>query len=203
MSLTNQMLLHALILFLTAGSLAGLLAGVTLIMRPSWMLHAAGRANLWVDTRQINRLLEHAVKIDRWFYRNHRMSGILLLAGAVFLIYFFTVRFDKHGTLAGLSRIFLLTPMVTGVLLDVLVLSILFGTAFATIVSLFMLSRPSMLREFEQGANQWLSLRRSIKPLEKKRRGMDDFVFRNVQLSGVLLLLGSLYALTGVTVWMS
>jgi len=202
MPLANTLLLHAWLLFLMVGSIAGLCAGVALIMHPSWLLHANRRANRWIATRQIDRLLEQAIKIDRWFYRHHRISGILLLAGAAFLIYFFTARFDRLATLAGLSRIFLLTPTITGVLLDAVVLSILLGAAFTSIISLFLLSRPSMLRGFEQGANQWLSLRRAIKPLEMNRPGMDDYVFRNVQLVGALLLLGSLYTLAGVTVWL-
>jgi len=203
MSLANTMLLHAWLLFLMVGSIAGLLAGVALIIHPSWLLHTNRHANRWVATRQIDRMLEQAIKMDRWFYRHHRISGILLLAGAVFLIYFFTARFDRLATLAGLSRIFLLTPTITGVLLDSVVLSILLGAAFTSIISLFLLSRPSMLRGFEQGANQWLSLRRAIKPLEMARPGMDDYVFRNVQIVGALLLLGSLYTLAGVTVWLN
>ncbi len=202
MSLANTLLLHALLLFLMVGSIAGLLAGVALILHPSWLLHANRHANRWVATRQIDRMLEQAIKVDRWFYRHHRISGISLLAGAIFLIYFFTARFDRLGTLAGLSRIFLLTPTITAVLLDAVVLSILLGAAFTSIISLFLMSRPSMLRGFEQGANQWLSLRRGLKPLEMVRPGMDDYVFRNVQLVGALLLIGSLYTLAGVTVWL-
>lgn len=203
MSPVNQMLFHALLLFLLAGSFAGLLAGVALMMRPSWMLQASKHGNRWIATRQIDRMLEQAIKVDRWFYRHHHISGALLLAGAVFLIYFFTVHFDRSDTLAGLSRIFLLAPGFVEILLDALVLSILLGAAFTSIISLFLLARPSMLRGFEQGANQWLSLRRAIKPLEMNRPGMDNYVFRNVQLAGALLLLGSLYALTGLTVWLS
>ena len=185
------------------GSIAGLFAGFALIMRPTWLLHTNRRANRWIATRQIDRMLEQAIKIDPWFYRHHRISGILLLAGAAFLIYFFTARFDRLATLAGLSRIFLLTPTFTGVLLDAVVLSILLGAAFTSIISLFLLARPSMLRGFEQGANQWISLRRGIKPLEMARPGMDDYVFRNVQLVGALLLLGSLYTLAGIMIWLN
>jgi hypothetical protein len=202
MSLVNRMLFHALYLFLMAGGLAGVIAGVALLLRPGWLLHANSKGSHWVSTRQINLLLEQAIKVDRWFYRHHRISGALLLAGAGFLIYFFTAHFDRSGTLRGLSRIFLASPVTTGLMLDAVVLSILLGSAFTLIISVFLLLRPSMLRGFEQGANQWLSLRRAIKPLESNRSGMDDYIFRNVQLSGALLLLGSLYCMTVVTISM-
>lgn len=192
----------ALLLLMVAGSVAGLLAGTTLVMCPSWLLHASKRANRWISTRQIDRMLEQVIKVDRWFYRHHQVSGTLLLAGAVFLIYFFTARFDKLGIIVGLSKALMASPLFTGVLLDAMVLIILLGAVFALIVSLFLLSRPSMLRRFEQGANKRVSLSRALKPLSIARFGVDEYVFQNVQLAGALLLLGSLYILAGATFWL-
>jgi hypothetical protein len=88
------------------------------------------------------------------------------------------------------------------VLLDSTVLSILLGATFALIISLFLLIRPSMLRGFEQGANQWISLRLVLSPFEISRVGVDEYMFQNVQMAGVLLLFGSLYILVGLTTWL-
>ena len=203
MSLVNTLLLHALLLFLVAGSIAGLVAGAALVLRPAWLLRVSTHTNRWVATRQIDRLLEQAIKVDRWFYRHHRVSGMLLLTGALFLIYFFIARFDRPAIFAGLLSAYPISPMMIGVLLDTVVLSILLGAAFTSIISLFLLYRPSMLKGFEQGANQWFSLRRALKPFEIARSGMDEYVLQNVQMTGVLLLLGSMYTLAGVTIWLS
>ena len=124
------------------------------------------------------------------------------MVGATFLIYFFTVRFDKLAVLEGLCKRYSLPSAFIEVLLDSSVLSILLGAAFALIISLFLLIRPSMMRDFEQGANQWISMRQALKPLEVSRVGVDQFVFRNVQMSGVLLLFGSLYTLAMLTIWL-
>ena len=202
MTEVNKMLLHASLLFLMAGSIAGLFAGAALVLRPAWLLHASRRANRWIATRQITSVLEQVVKVDRWFYRHHQASGMLLLTGSIFLIYFFTARFDKLRILIGLSRAFAIPPVLTEVLLDSAVFSILLGAAFALIISLFLLIRPSMLRGFEQGANQWISLRRALRPFEIPRSGVDEYVFLNVQMAGVLLLFGSLYTLAGLTIWL-
>ena len=202
MSDINKFLFHALLLFLMAGSIAGLFAGASLVLRPAWLLQASKRVNRWVAMRQVAGILERVVKVDRWFYRYHQASGTLLLAGAIFLIYFFSARFDKLRVFIGLSRSFALPPALIEVLLDSAVFSILLGAAFALIVSLFLLIRPSMLRGFEQGANQWISLRRALKPFEISRVGVDEYVFRNVQMAGVLLLFGSLYTLAGLTIWL-
>ncbi len=202
MSDVNKMLFHVLLLVLMTGSIAGLFAGTALVLRPAWLLRVGGFVNRWISTRLMSRVLERMVKVDRWFYRHHYLSGIFLLAGAIFLIQFFTGRFNKEHILAELVRLFSIQPTLMDRLLDSAVLTILLGAAFSLILSLYMLLRPSMLNCFEQGANQWVSLRRALKPLEISRFGMDEFVFQNVQMPGVLLLCGSLYTLLGLTIWL-
>ncbi len=202
MSVTDTLLLRALLLFLMFGSIAGLLVGAALILRPDWLLRVSKHANRWVSTRHLDRSLEQSINLDHWFYRYRLVSGILTLAGAIYSIYFFTAAFDKPGVLAALSKHYTLPSALISWLLDALVLSSLVGAVFALIVSLFLLFRPSMLRGFEHGANQWISLRRALKPLEVPRSGVDEYVFRHVRLVGVLLLLGSLYTLVGLMIWL-
>ena len=202
MSITDTLLLRSLLLFLMLGSVAGLFVGMVLIMRPDWLLRVSKHTNRWISTRQFDRPLEQSVKLDPWFYRYRFTSGILILTGAVYTLYFFTAGLDKPAAIDGLSRKFPVPPAFIGSLLDALALSCLLGAAFALIVSLFLLFRPSMLRGFEQGSNQWLSMRRALKPLEIQRSGVDEYVFHNVRLVGILLLFGSLYTLVGLATWM-
>ena len=201
MSITDTLLLRSLLLFLMLGSVAGLFAGMALIMRPDWLSRVSKHTNRWVSTRRFDRQLERSVNLDPWFYRYHHTSGILTLAGAVYTLYFFTAGLDKPAAIAGLSRKFPIPPALIGSLLDALTLSCLLGAAFALIISLFLLIRPSLLRGFEQGANQLFSLRRALKPLEIQRSGVDEYVFHNVRLAGMLLLFGSLYTLVGLANW--
>ena len=203
MSVTDTLLLRSLLWFLMFGSIAGLLVGAALILRPDWLLRVSKRANRWVSTRRLDRALEQSINLDHWFYRYRLVSGILTLAGAVYIIYFFTAAYDKPSALAGLSKHYTIPPALMDALLDALVLSSLAGAVFALIVSLFLLFRPSMLRGFEHGANQWVSLRSALKPLEVARSGVDEYVFRHVRLVGVLLLFGSLYTLVGMVTWLS
>ena len=202
MSITDTLLLRSLLLFLMLGSVAGLFAGMALVLRPDWLLRVSKRANQWVATRHLEQSLERSVKLDPWFYRYRHMSGILTLAGAVYILYFFTAGLNKPATLAGLSMKSSIPPALIGSLLDALALSCVLGAAFALIISLFLLFRPSMLRGFEQGSNRLLSLRHALKPLEIKRSGVDEYVFHNARLVGVLLLFGSLYTLVGLVTWL-
>lgn len=202
-SITDTLLLRSLLLFLMLGSVVGLLAGAALILRPQWLMRLGKFTNRWVSTRHLDKALERPINVDHWFYRYSRASGILILAGAIFIIYFFTASFDKLGTVAGLFKNTIVPPALMGALLDGLALIILVGGVSALIVSLFLLFRPSVLRGFGQTANQTSSLRRALKPLEIPRSNVDEYVFRHVRLVGVLLLFGSLYTLVGLAAWLS
>jgi len=192
---TDAVLTRSLILFLILGSVAGLFAGATLLLNPAWMSSVSKLANRWVSTRQMARGLTRAVALDSWFYRYNRLNGALLMAGSIYIIYFFTAVFDQVGALKNVFKTAAVPPALMAGLIDALVVGGLTGAVFAAIVSLFLMLRPSLLREFEQGANQKISLRLALKPLEIQRDGVDPYVFKNVRWAGILILAGSLYTL--------
>lgn len=192
---TDAILMRSLILFLMLGSVTGLLAGAALLLRPEWMLRVSKFANRWVSTRQMARPLDRSINMDAWFYRYNRLCGALLMSGAVYVVYFFTAAFDKAAVLKNVFNAASIPPALMAGLLDALVLVSLVTAIFAAIVSLFLIFRPSMLREFEQRANQRVSLRQALKPLESQHGGLDQYVFKNVRLAGILILAGSVYTL--------
>jgi len=178
---TDAVLTRSLILFLILGSVAGLFAGAALLLNPAWMSSLSKRANRWVSTRQMARPLTRVIALDSWFYRYNRLNGALLMAGSIYIIYFFTAVFDQAGALKNVFKTAAVPPALMAGLIDALVLGGLTGAVFAAIVSLFLMLRPSLLREFEQGANQKMSLRLALKPLEIQRDGLDPYVFKNVR----------------------
>lgn len=200
---TEAVLLRSLVLFLMAGSVAGLLAGVLMLWRPEWLARLSKHANKWVSTRQMGRSLEQSFNVDHWLYRNGQWSGAVLLAGAVYIVYMLTAHVGRADLLASLDHAHLVQPVLLEPLLDALVLIFLAGAMLALLVSLFLLFRPSMLRDMELGANQRVSLRQSIKPMEIQHGELDQLVFRNIQLAGVLLLCGSLYTLVVLAFWLA
>lgn len=201
MPIIENILLHTLLNILLIGSTAGLLVGAILILRPHWLARASLFTNRWISTRQFDRVLESSVKLDPWFYRYRRLSGILTLAGSLYILYFFTVHLDKAFAIAGLAKQFRVPTAYISALFDPLVLIAMLGATFALFVSLFVLFRPSLLREFEKTANQWVSLRSAMKPLELPHSNVDEYTFRHTQQVGVLLILGSVYTLVLLTVW--
>ena len=202
MSIITTLALRSLVLFLMVGSVAGLFVGAALILRQDWLLRVSKFTNRWISTRRMSRPLEQPINLDSWFYRYRRISGTAMLTGAVFILYFFAARFDKHSVLSSLSKNALIPPALMGGIIDALVLISLIGAVLVLIISLFLMFRPSLLRGLEQGSNRSSSLRRALKPLEIPRAGVDEYVYRNMQWVGVLILLGSLYTLVALASWL-
>ncbi len=195
-------LLQSMAIFLIVGSLAGVLVGALLVLRPQSLQRANQRLNRWFSTRTLERPLERSVSLDPWFYRYRRTGATLILLGSLYILYFFTVSMDRSVATSALANHFNLPSPLGGALLDAMVLSALLGALFAAFISLFLLVRPSLLRGFEQGANQWVSLRRGMKPMEIERSGVDEYILQHRQGAGILIVLGSLYALVLLTVWL-
>jgi len=199
---TDAVLLRSLMLFLLLGSVVGLLAGMALLLRPEWLQRMSKLCNRWISTRQMGRSLEQSVNVDHWFYRYGLLSGGVLLAGAVYVLYMLTTHIVRADLLLGLDRMRLVPHVFLEPLLDTLVLVFIAGAVLAMIVSLFLIFRPSMLRDLELGANQNVSLRQMLKPVEVQRGNVDQLVFRNVRLVGAALLCGSLYTFVVLVFWL-
>ena len=200
---TDAVLMRSLILFLLVGSVVGLFGGILLLLRPDWMLSMNKFSNRWISTRKMGRSLEKSVNIDRWFYRNSHLSGVVLLTGAIYIVYALTTQVVRADLLASFGRLHLVQPVLLEPLLDTLVLIFLAGALLAMIVSLFLIFRPSMLRDLELVANRSMSLRKSLRPMEVQRGNVDQLVFGNVRVVGVLLLCVSLYTLVVLAYWLS
>jgi hypothetical protein len=190
------------VIFLIIGSVAGLLVGALLVFSPQRFQIISTLLNQWVSTRQLDKTLEHSINLDPWFYRYRHVTGTLTLLGALYILYFFTVGLDRGQAIAGLAKYFSYPPVAVGGLLDALVLSALTGALFTIMVALFMLFRPSLLRGFEHNANQWVSLRKALKPMERSRDNLDIYVLRNARQIGIFLLLGALYTLVLLLLWL-
>lgn len=188
---TSIILWQSLAIFLHIAALLGILFGLLLIFKPDLMERINRVANRWISMRHIERLLDHSISIEHWFYRHHRVLGIAIVLGAVYIIIYFGFLFDKAYALQYLSS--KVPAILLDIPLDVLVLFLLFGAAVALIAGLFVWLRPSLLRGIEAGANQWVSSRRATKVLDVPHDQLERFVARHARQIGWLLLLGSIY----------
>jgi hypothetical protein len=178
---------------LLVGSFAGLLMGAVLIVRPHWLKRLSQTLNREIASSSLNR----RIKFDPWFYRYRYLSGGLIFFGALYVLIFFTVLLERSRAVEALVQRWQASPALIDALFDPLVLILILGACLALFISLFILFRPSLLREFEQGANQWISLRKTLPESAK----VDEFTLRYAQQVGVFLLLGSLYTWILLIYW--
>jgi hypothetical protein len=188
-------LFQSAVIFFILGSVAGLFAGALLLFHPHRFYVISAMLNRWISTRTLDKALESSFALDPWLYRYRRATGTLILIGAMFVLFYFTVQLDRAEAIASLAKHFHYYPSLVAGLLDALVMSSLIGALSAVYVALCLMFRPSLLRGFEETANQWLSLRRAMKPMEIQRDNMDRYVQRYARQVGIFLLLGSLYTL--------
>ncbi len=186
----KALLWHDLAIFLMLVSLCGIVLGLLLVFKPHIVKRLNHAANRWITTRHINRWLDRSISIEHWFYHWHRVTGVIIAAGAAYVLVYFSTRFDKADALQRLSGRFP-AQLLSG-LLDALVLFSLVGGVVALIVGLFLWLRPSMLRGMEEETNQWISSRRATRMLDVPHGQVDRFVARHMQQVGWLLLLASI-----------
>lgn len=201
--LIQAWLFQSAVIFLALGGVAGILIGALLVFRPGAFGALSAPLNRWISTRGLDKTLESNFSLEPWLYRHRHGTGAAILFGALFVLYFFSVQLDRAETLAGLARHYPYYPSLIAGLLDALVLSALLGALCATFVALFLLFRPSLLRGFEAGTNQWLSLRKALKPMEIPRDALDRYVERHARQAGLFLLLGGLYILVLLAYWLT
>lgn len=201
--LVETWLLQVAVIFLMIGSVAAIMVGAMLIFRPSQLRSVRGFFDRWISTRNLDRSLEKRISLDPWFYRHGQVTGLAILSGAAFIFYYFSFSLDRLQAIAGLAQRFQYPAVMAEVMVDALVLIVLVGALSAVLVSLFILFRPSLLRGFEDQANQWLSLRKSMKPLEFPREDFERYVDRYARQFGAFFILGGLYTLVLLLAWMS
>lgn len=187
---TNLLVLGLSLLALS--SVTGLLIGGMLVFCPQLLRGASHIANRWISTRGLEKPLEKMILIDHWFYQYRQLNGAFTLVGSVVVIVFCTTRLDRALAVVNLRQI---NAAISVEHIDAMVLLCLMGATFSGLVSMFLLFRPSLLRDFEYDANQWVSLRNAIKPLEIQRKSVDEYVFSHMRITGAVLMCCGLYTL--------
>lgn len=182
---------QSLAIFLIIGALTGVAVSLLLIFRPHLIVRINRVANRWISTRRMDQFLDRSISIEQWVYRHHRPLGMLIAAGACYILVYFGLLFNKPIALRRMAGY--APDWQLDILLDALALALLTGAAVALLAGLFLWLRPSLLRGIEEETNQWISSRRATKPLAIPRDQVERFIAAHTQRVGWLLLLGSIY----------
>ena len=183
---------EALLLTLLVLSVLAILLGLWLILAPASFSDLGKFANRWVSTRNAGRWLEKPHYIERFFYRHHKIFGILLVAGAAFALYRLAFTYNQAKSLVALAipGVGATTEAIAGGLLAFL----LFGNLVVFFVGATVLGRPSLLKDVEKASNRWVSTRKASKVLEAEIDAPDQLAKRHPRVLGTLIVIGGLYA---------
>ena len=178
---------HYFAIFLLASSLLGAVLGLLLMFRQEMFQDISRVANRWISTVHLERMLDCSISLERWFHRNHRAVGMFIVLGALYILAYFGLHFDKAGVLRHLGAVL---PVA---LLDALVPAALLGAALALCAGCVLWLRPELLGGIEAYANRWISAQRVSELLDARYHHLDELAQRYARPTGLLLLVASVW----------
>lgn len=195
----NGILLQAVFRVLVAGAGFSLAAGLWLLVSPAGFAARLAPMNRWFSLRRILKPLEVPRATERLLYRHHKILGTFLVLGSTYTLYWQTFHFSR---LPVRSLLLSVQPWLRDALVESTALFLFFGNLCAFGIGIIVLLRPSLLKGLEESANRWISTRRMPRALEQPRADLDDILLvRHPRLTGVFVVLGSLYILLMAAVY--
>lgn len=188
MDIIEDIALQFALALLCAGSVAGMLMGLGLLLRSEWTVRFNQYLSQWLNADRVAEKLDRPRPTTRFLYRHHRWVGLGLTAGASFVLYTFLFSYNVR-------RISAVTPPEYWVVVDALTAVLLIGSVLAATVGMLVALKPSLLRDLEKSANHWVSTEGIARFFNSMRPSPDEGILRRRKLAGVLILAGSFFAL--------
>ena len=195
--LAIQTLGPALYVVLLAGAVLGLVIGVLLLIDSARVLRWNATLNTWYSTRQAMRALDRPVEVKRAVYRWHRVVGLLVLAGAVITLDALMFGFTTKAVVRGFRD--LGSTAVLEIVFETVRIFLVVGNFAALLAAVLLVFRPSLLKGVESWADRSYSGRESTEALDVMRYQPDELARSRPRVVGTLVVLGSLYALFGLS----
>ncbi|MBF0135535.1 MAG: hypothetical protein H7833_18295 [Magnetococcus sp. DMHC-1] len=173
-------------ILMIGGCVLGMLVGFWLLVRPAFS------RSLQRPAKDLLRPLAHPIRIERIFYRHHRLFG-----GFVFL----TSGFILLRLKGFLGQELILSPQAgRGGAVQVwfwesVVIFFCLVGLFTLGVGALLLVRPSLLRSFERWANQHFSMAWLRTLAKQVRNALLCWILNHPRLVALLLIVGSLFTL--------
>ncbi|OGT81660.1 MAG: hypothetical protein A3I13_01805 [Gammaproteobacteria bacterium RIFCSPLOWO2_02_FULL_47_50] len=170
--------------------------GIVFTLAPQWASATGNKLNHWISTKPFFDALDNPRYQERWIYRHHRLSGVIIISAVCYVL--FTFVFVTGIESAVVRLVGLAGSDFTRWLYEQLFYIFLGASVLALIFGCIMLIRPSLLKNLEAKSNRWIGTSEKLDILDS-RIGTDRFV-GNPRLFGLFVILGGLYmmASTGI-----
>lgn len=184
------------------GSLLAIALGLLLLLAPATYLGLAARLNTWISLRRGMKAVEIPRYQERSLYRHHRLFGLLVIIGALYTLRYFLLDFDRAIALKALRGQFDLSAQVLDWLLDAGSLVLVVCNLLVLVIGGIVLVRPSLLKHVEAWGNRWVSTRHATRILDSEYHGLDRLTARHPRGMGLLLVIGGMYVLGMLTIYL-
>jgi len=179
-------------LFFILGSLLTLAVGLILIFRPQWIESFNQRSNTWYTPRQRTKSLDIMRETDPIFYRNHTLTGWIMLVASVLGLYLIISRFptDPFDAISTLSPEWQLLLNIVNEFLKWFFLVFIFAGLPVWVLMIF---SPTQLQKVSKFFNRWISTRNMTRPLEQMNTSLDDTVLKRPKIFGSVFMVAAVF----------
>lgn len=192
LSLFQEILQTALIIFVVLGCGVSLAIGVGMLVCPDAVWGMNRQYSRSLPTDKLVAVLETPRKIERNIYRHHRLVGTLEVSAAVYIL----VALWSGKASSALQILAGSVPVpVSEWLMGSLVFVLTVCSLFAGVIGIFLVVRPSRLKGFESWMNQRYFGDSRLQRFDVMRYSLDLFVIHHRRFATAFIVFGSLYAL--------
>jgi hypothetical protein len=191
----------ALYILILLGAALGLVIGVMLLIDSARVMQWNARLNRWISTESAARVLDQSRDVKRLVYRQHRVVGLLVIAGGLFALDVLTFGLHTTPLLRALKS--LGNPTALALAVDSARAFLIAGNVVAVMAGVILCFRPSLLKGVEAWADRQYSAPLSASALDEPIYRPDAFVRDHPKMAGTLITAGSVFILAslGIARW--
>jgi hypothetical protein len=167
----------------------GMTFSAMLVFAPNLTRDLSNILNRNIDVNKKIGFLDKNIEISEFFYSHNVGIGILIIAGSVFVLFFFYFSLDP----AKFTKIFFDSPkqaflgeIVIALILWVGKIACLAGLIFGSLL----MFTPNKMKRLENKLNTWFEINPFVEKLDQSNRNLEYFFFRHplpVGLTGAVL----------------
>ncbi len=175
----------------------GIILSLLLILSPLRFQKLSRKLNYWIHFDEKLLVLDTEFRTDRFIYRHHRMAGVLIIAGSIFILAFLFFKLDMDK----LTEIFFhqgKTQLLNEVFLRAAILLGKIGGLVGVVLGVLLVVSAAKIQAIESKMESGLTTQPLVDKLNEFHGGLDATLTRYPLILGLAGLVASmLLAYTG------
>lgn len=196
MNAVQDIVFETALLALKLGLGLSLLAGLFMLVAPQQAVALTQLLGRRRSLRRQTRALELPHVSERFFYRYHRVFGVLIVLLALLILFYLGFRFNAQVVIGAFSAG--QADIAVEITVKTFELLMWIGAAAAVVVGAVVFVRPSLLKGLEHYSNHWFSTRQATRGLATPLVDVDRLFEAYPRLTGALICAGSAAVLVGL-----